>query len=99
MGDPKLANRRNYIRFNPDALDVAFISSGDSKEDFKAERVALIADQSFKGARLVFVHDSGIVKNEEYLLQLGKLPVVRARALWLKKPEGEITVIGFEFLD
>lgn len=102
--------RRNYIRFNPEDLDIA-IASLNQKDfqhydsmthDFSGNMVGLILDQSFKGASIAVVNkeksDSFMPVGYKCILKVGQLAPLPAEVKWREVVSGDLLKLGFEFL-
>lgn len=101
---------RKYIRFFPEPLEIALIDT--SQESFskynhahpemKTEYVALIENESHKGATLVFVlkeKDLEMIKDGgKWVVQLGKLAPLPAEVKWHKNLDTLIVKVGIVLL-
>ena len=103
--------RRNFIRFNPESLDIAILSMDEtsyshydkSTEQFNGETAGLIVDQSFKGCSLVFVNressEDFLPVGYKCLLKVGQLAPLPSQVRWREKLPSNLIKAGFEFLE
>ncbi|MFW7380780.1 MAG: hypothetical protein ACOH5I_18340 [Oligoflexus sp.] len=99
MSQSMAKNRRNHLRFSLGELEVAYLAKSLDADNFQPELVGLISDESYNGARLVFAGAVDLQEGEECLLQVGKLPLSRAKIQWIKQLESDVVIAGFQYLE
>lgn len=89
---------RYALRFKPDPLDSALIQFS-TEADFKPTAVGLIIDESYTGSAIVINSTQQVSSGQEVRIQVGKLPVMRARIAWAKGLEKDLVKLGIEYLE
>lgn len=89
---------RRPIRFVPDALTIATLST-HSQKDFKPNMVALVLNESFSGCALLVNGDNVLKKEQKVMIKLGQLDAMPAKIAWVKNLEESIYKIGVQFLE
>lgn len=104
-------NRRRYIRFNPEILEVAIIAFQDNKHteyddstfQMEGDLPALIMDESYSGCNLVVINrnkDPGFLKEgTKCTVKAGVLNPMSAEVKWREDVTPDILKIGIEFLE
>jgi hypothetical protein len=102
--------RRNFIRFNPESLDIAILSLDEtafshydkSTEQFSGDMAGLIVDQSFKGCSLIFVNRASsedlLAVGYKCIVKVGDLAPLPAQVRWRENLPSNLIKAGFEFL-
>lgn len=89
---------RYALRFRPDPLDSALIQFS-TELDFKPTSVGLIVNESYTGSAIIINSTQQVVSGQEVRIQVGKLPVMRARIAWVKILENDLLKLGMEYLE
>lgn len=89
---------RYALRFKPDPLDTALIQFS-TEESFNPTAVGLIIDESYTGSAIIINSAEKITGGQEVRIQVGKLPVMRARIAWAKGLEKDLVKLGVEYLE
>ena len=102
--------RRNYLRFNPESLDIAIAGLDDSgfsnydtdTDQFNGDMAGLIIDQSFKGCSVVFINreksDAFLPEGLKCIVKVGKMSPLPALVRWREDLPSNLVKVGFEFL-
>ncbi|MBN1364962.1 MAG: PilZ domain-containing protein [Syntrophaceae bacterium] len=89
---------RKYIRYPAEPNELVTVYYLDEKNKKTGQRLGIGENESFQGCCVVFVGEVNFKKGQEVLCQCGTLPKVKARVVWIKKLENEITKMGISFL-
>ncbi|MDH4199620.1 MAG: hypothetical protein OEV66_04490 [Spirochaetia bacterium] len=102
---------RKHIRFYPEPLEIALIDTdvqryadfNRANPEMKTQFIALIENESHKGATLVFVlkdADLNVINDgAKWLVQLGKLSPLKAEVKWHRNIDTFIVKAGIALLD
>ncbi len=104
MPTPKSSKKyvkRASIRYTPDDGTFAMIDLIDERLDgtFRPSMVALVPEESAKGAGLVVLGTPDLQVGKYIRIQLGKLPPQRAEIRWRREVDPQISRIGILFLE
>ncbi|MDH5655204.1 MAG: hypothetical protein OEZ34_04820 [Spirochaetia bacterium] len=105
-----IEQRRNFLRFKPESLDIAVavidqekLNNPSYSKQLDGDLAGLILDQSHKGCSIIFINrdDSEyfFLEGSKCILQVGKLPPLMAEVKWREKLPSRIYKVGFEFID
>ncbi|MBI2571182.1 MAG: hypothetical protein HYV63_29605 [Candidatus Schekmanbacteria bacterium] len=104
--DRALFNRRRYIRFDPDPLDVAYVELAPKGDDFTPQFAALVFQEAYGGCGLV-VHrkvaeedlESFLAPGTRCRLAVGNLDPIFAEVAWRETLDKTLYRIGFRYLE
>lgn len=98
---PNEKNKRRSIRFAPDAGTFAKIDLQASRLDgaFQPSVVALVAEESAKGAGIVVLNIPGLQKGDICRIQVGQLSPLQAEVRWRKEIDPDVIRVGLQFLE
>lgn len=95
--------QRRFIRFPPDPLTVALVDPGPMDQDFTPCIVGLIFQEAYGGCGLILHQDEGgpvsLTKDEVCRIKVGKLQVLKAEVVWMKRIDKDVLKVGFKFLE
>ena len=96
--------RRNFLRFYPEATEIAIIQSEKDPASTGNENLlpGLILDQSHKGCSLILINrdesESFLPVGYQCMLQVGNLAPMEAELKWRERLPSNVLKVGFEFL-
>lgn len=111
MVKDKMGERRRYIRFDPEELEIALLSeqleefAGCDLQsfDFRPTSVGLIMEESFGGCSLVFLDKARDPKplksGSQVILKVGKLDPILAEIRWRQEVAPQVVQVGFKYVD
>lgn len=86
-------------RFTADPLDVALLQFSSNSENFKAEEVAIILNESFSGTAIVLQTKRKIAPEQVLTAKVGNLAPMSAKVIWVKEIEKDLLKMGLNFLE
>ncbi len=92
---------RRSVRFLPDAGHFAIVDTVPTRPDgsFWPSIVALVSDESARGAGLVVLNTLALQDGDLCRIQVGLLPALRARVCHRTDVVAGVVRIGLEYLD
>ena len=87
------------IRFQPDPLDHAQIDFNFEGKDFTPTAVALIMNESYTGCSLIVKTNEPVTANHKIKVKVGRIGILSAKVVWVKKLEDSLFQIGVQFLE
>ncbi len=94
----KFLKPRQFTRFRPDPLSVAYLSLGNSSP-FEPELVAVVINEAYAGCSILINSDETIKKDQKIQIKVGQLAVMKGKIVWIKNLEESIYKIGVKFND
>ena len=91
-------DKRHYLRYPAELNEMVNVYYLDEQTKKTGQRLGLGENESFKGCCVVFVGDVDFRNGQEVFCECGALPRVKARVVWIKKLENNITKVGFSFI-
>jgi hypothetical protein len=104
-------NKRQFVRFNSNELDVAFLSLSEDKFSefdeqtfqFEGDMAGLVIDESYQGCSLILLNkkeDDGFMPiGTRCIVKVGKQNPLQAEVKWRKSVAPDVLRIGLEIFD
>lgn len=91
--------KRGSVRFEPETNSIAYVDAGSSDKAFAPQFVAIVLDESYRGARLAIKANAKIKEEGLIRVQIGQMAPLIAQVRWRKDHTPKLIEIGVKFLE
>ena len=92
-------DHRKHIRYPSEQNELVTIHYKEDGGKTIGQRVGLSENESFHGCCVVFVGAVNLKKGQDVLCESRTLPKVKAKVVWVKKLDDQITKAGFSITE
>jgi len=92
-------DKRKYLRYPAEPNEIVTVYYQDQSSKTIGQRVGLGENESFKGCCVVFVGGVDFKEGQNVICESRTLAKVKARVVWVRKLDDQITKVGFYFTE
>ena len=89
--------KRKFIRYDPDELDIAYIDFNTQTQEFNPKKVGLVINESYNGCVLLIKEIGDVQYGTMYQIKIGKSAPILSTIVWSHNIDIDIVKIGFKY--